>query len=190
MIPIEELLKGKILIIDDEAANVMVLEETLKQRGYTSIKSLTDPREALETYNAFKPDLILLDMNMPHLTGFQVMDQIQQADSRNIPIMILTAQIDQTTRLRALDAGARDFLTKPFDILEVSLRIQNMLEISLLYNQMRNSNSSVNEKYEQAIIDLTATKLKLQNETSRREKLEEQLSGSSMKDEFGLGYEG
>jgi len=181
MITTQQIFNGKILIIDDESANVMVLEETLKQGGHTSIKSITDPRKALETYKNFQPDLVLLDLNMPHLNGFQVMTQIKEADSENnIPIMVLTAQIDQGTRLQALDAGARDFLTKPFDILEVSLRIRNMLEISLLYRQIRDSKRSLEEEHKGAIFDLTATKLKLQNEISRREKLEEQLKGSSM----------
>lgn len=180
MITTQKILNAKVLIIDDEPANVMVLEETLKQKGHTSIKSITDPREALETYKTFEPDLVLLDLNMPHFNGFEVMTQIKEADQKaNIPVMILTAQIDQTTRLRALDAGARDFLTKPFDILEVSLRIQNMLEISLLCSEIRTSNRSLNGKYERAILDLAATKLKLQREIYRREELEEQLKGST-----------
>jgi DNA-binding response OmpR family regulator len=180
MIPIQEILKGKVLIIDDEPANVMVLEETLKQRGYTSLKSITDPREALESYKTMEPDLILLDLNMPHLNGFQVMEQIKEADpKKNTPIMILTAQIDQGTRLRGLDAGARDFLTKPFDILEVSLRIQNMLEISLLYSQSRDFSKTLDEKYESAIVELAATKLKLQAAIDKRKELEEQLQGHS-----------
>jgi len=118
---------------------------------------------------------------MPHLNGLQIMPQLKEADpENNIPIMILTANIDQGTRLQVLDAGARGFLTKPFDILEVSLRIQNMLEISLLSRQIRNSKSSLEEAYEIAILDLTATKSKLQQEIYRREKLEERLNGSSM----------
>ena len=181
MITLQQILKAKILIIDDEPANVMVLEETLKQKGHTSIKCIIDPREALESYKTFHPDLVLLDLNMPHLNGFQIMTQIKEADQEgNTPIMILTAQIDQSTRLRALDAGVRDFLTKPFDILEVSLRIQNMLEISLLCSQIRGFNKSLDRKYERAIVDLAATKLKLQKEISRREELEERLKGSSM----------
>ena len=177
MITTEQIQKGNILIIDDEPANVMVLEETLSQAGFTSIKSITDPRKALETYNSFEPDLMLLDLNMPHLDGFQVMEQIKEADARSkIPIMVLTAQADQATRLRALDAGARDFLTKPFDILEVSLRIQNMLEVSLLYKQFRKSNNSLEKEHEKAIFDLEETKIQLGKEVSRRKELEEQLN--------------
>ncbi|GJL77035.1 MAG: hypothetical protein NPINA01_00240 [Nitrospinaceae bacterium] len=184
MITTEQIMNAKILVVDDEPANIMVLEETLKQKGHTSIQTVSDPRNALEYYQSFQPDLVLLDLNMPHFNGFQVMDQIQKANSKgNVPIMILTAQVDQGTRLRALDAGARDFLTKPFDILEVSLRIQNMLEISLLQSQSQNSNSSLHDKYEKTILELAATKLKLQKEINRREELEEQLRNSAIEHE-------
>jgi DNA-binding response OmpR family regulator len=179
MIPLQEILKGKVLIIDDEPANVMILEETLKQRGFGSIKCVTDSREALESYKSFEPDLVLLDLNMPHFNGFQVIEQLTTVAPKNyVPIMMLTAQIDQGTRLRALDAGARDFLTKPFDILEVSLRIQNMLEVSLIYRQSRETSNTLNEKYEKAVFELAATKLKLQKEINCREELEAKLQSS------------
>jgi putative two-component system response regulator len=176
MITAEQIRTAKILIIDDEPANVMVLEETLKQSGQTSIQSITDPRQALETYKIFQPDLVLLDLNMPHLNGFEVLAQIKEADpENNVPIMILTAQIDQGTRLQALDSGVRDFLTKPFDILEVSLRIRTMLEMRLLYRQAQDAKNSLEESNKMAAFELTATKLKLQSEIKRRKKLEEQL---------------
>jgi CheY-like chemotaxis protein len=181
MITHEQIYKGKILVIDDEPANVMVLEQTLKQGGYTSIKSITDPREALESYKNFKPDLVLLDLNMPHLDGFQVMKQIKEVDPKGtIPIMILTAQMDHGARLRALDAGARDFLTKPFDILEVILRIKNMLEISLLYSQAQEHNTSLDENYLMSQAQVFTIKSKLEEEINRRKELEKQLKGSSM----------
>jgi DNA-binding response OmpR family regulator len=176
MITAEKIRNAKILIIDDEPANIMVLEETLKQSGHTAIKTTTDPREALATFKEYQPDLVLLDLNMPHLNGFQVLELIKQVDpENNVPIMILTAQIDQSTRLQALDSGVREFLTKPFDILEVSLRIRNMLEMRLLFCQIRDSKNSQKESNKMATFELTAVKLKLENETKRREKLEEQL---------------
>jgi len=176
MITTQEIHNAKILIIDDELANVMVLKETLKQSGQTSIQSITDPREALVTFQDYQPDLVLLDLNMPHLNGFQVMAQIEEADPDNhVPFMILTAQINQNTRLQALASGAREFLTKPFDILEVSLRIRTMLEMRLLYCQLQDAKKSLEEPSKMAAFELTAIKLKLQSEPSRRKKLEEQL---------------
>ncbi len=188
MITTQQIHAAKILIIDDEPANVMVLEETLQQSGQTSIKSISDPREALDTYKKFQPDLVLLDLNMPHLNGFEVMAQIEDVDPENkIPIMILTAQIDQSTRLKALDAGAREFLTKPFDILEISLKIRNILEIRLLHRQMQEDKASLEESNKMATFELTALKLKLQSETNRREKLEEQLKSLSTNTESNDG---
>ncbi len=176
MVTTQQILDAKILIVDDEPVNVKVLEETLQYRGHTSLQSVTDSRKAIKAFESYRPDLVLLDLNMPHLTGFQVMEQLKELQANKYtPIMILTAYIDQSTRLRALEAGARDFLTKPFDILEVSMRIKNMLEISLLYNQMQKHNFNLKEKYEQSTLDLAATRLKLENEISQRMKLEEEL---------------
>lgn len=176
MITTQQILDAKILIVDDEPVNVQVLEETLQYRGHSSIQSITDPRKTIEVVKNYQPDLVLLDLNMPHLTGFQVMEQLKALELKKYtPVMILTAYIDQATRLRALEAGARDFLTKPFDILEVSMRIKNMLETSLLYNQMQDHNIDLVGRQEQCTLDLAATKLKLENEMSQRRKLEEEL---------------
>lgn len=176
MIEHEQILNAKILIVDDEPANIMVLEETLKQGGYDFIKSVDDPRQALKEFQSFKPDVVLLDLNMPHLDGFQVMEQIRNEDpDQQTPIMILTAQAGQNSLIRAMDAGARDFLTKPFDILEVSLRIKNMLEVSLLYNRASHFSQTWEEKFKNSAFELAALKLKLQHEMSQRQKLEEEL---------------
>ena len=115
MITHQQILNAKILIVDDEPANVMILEETLKQKGHSSIETITDSREALESFKNFRPDLVLLDLNMPHLNGFQVMEQIKEADSKgNTPIMMLTAQIDQGTRLAGSGFRSTGFSDKTF----------------------------------------------------------------------------
>lgn len=176
MIQHEQILNGKILIIDDEPANVMVLTETLKQGGYVCIKSITDPRQALQEFQNFKPDVVLLDLHMPHLDGYQVMEQIREVDQgQKTPIMVLTAQTGQLPLVRALEGGARDFLTKPFDIIEVSMRIKNMLEVSLLCNRVYLSNHILEQKLENRTLELAAARLKLENEMSQRRKLEEEL---------------
>jgi putative two-component system response regulator len=173
----EQILNSRILIIDDEPMNVMVLEETLNQGGYNSIKSITDPRQALQEFQTYKPDVILLDLNMPHLDGYQVMEQIKKEDPDQLtPIMVLTAQADQSSLINSMDAGARDFLTKPFDVVEVSLRIKNLLEVSLLYNQSYLFNDIWEEKFNTNTFELAALRLKLQHEMSQRQKLEEKLS--------------
>ena len=142
-----DFLNAKILIIDDEQANILLLEDILDNEGYTQFKSLQDSRHALETYKQFRPDLVLLDLNMPHYDGFQVMEQLQEVEKDSYaPILVLTAQADRNTRLRALAKGARDYIAKPFDITEVSQRISNMLEIRLLHNQVRDQNLILEEK--------------------------------------------
>jgi len=126
--------QSKILIVDDEKANIRFLEIILDQAGYTNLYSTTDSREVLQLFCTAEPDLVLLDLSMPHLDGFQVMRQLQEqmaiiesmADNP-VPILVLTADVSVATRHRALAEGARDFLSKPLDEIEVLLRIDNLL---------------------------------------------------------------
>jgi DNA-binding response OmpR family regulator len=127
------ILQGKILIVDDEPNNVALLEQTLQGVGYSSLRSTMDPREVCGIFEEFKPDLILLDLNMPHMDGFQVMQKLKEIDpNSSASILVLTALQESETRWRALQAGAQEFLTKPIDLAEVICRIQIMLEIRKL----------------------------------------------------------
>ncbi|HEX8465239.1 MAG TPA: HD domain-containing phosphohydrolase [Abditibacterium sp.] len=122
--------QGKILIVDDEKANVRLLEIILQQAGYTNVHSTTDARHARALFQGVRPDLVLLDLAMPHLDGFAVMGQLHEDMGDDpIPILVLTADAVATTRHRALKQGAKDFLTKPLDQIEVLLRINNLLEV-------------------------------------------------------------
>jgi len=121
--------QAKILIVDDEKANVRLLEVILQREGYTAVHSSTDARQALPLFLDIKPDLVLLDISMPHLDGFAVMEQLQpQMTDDAVPILILTADATTAARHKALAQGAKDFLTKPLDEIEVLLRINNLLE--------------------------------------------------------------
>jgi len=121
--------KMKTLIIDDDAVNVALLEAMLLDNGYTHIKSITDPRLALEICNTFKPDLILLDWLMPHLDGSAILRSLRASSSEvYLPVVVLTADTTNETKHYALHIGATDFLLKPFDQVEVLLRIRNLLE--------------------------------------------------------------
>ena len=112
-----QLTKAKILIIDDERANIQILDRLLRGVGFQNIMTLTDGNEAANRYQEFQPDLILLDLKMPNCDGFEVMAQLKAVVKNDyLPILILTAQRDQSTRLRALESGAKDFLNKPFEI--------------------------------------------------------------------------
>ena len=135
MINAAEVLDARILIVDDQEFNVALLEQLLGDAGYTRVSSTLDPTEvcALHRRNAY--DLILLDLQMPLMDGFQVMAALRTNDADGyLPVIVLTAQPGH--KLRALEAGAKDFISKPFDLVEVKTRIHNMLEVRLLYRKL------------------------------------------------------
>ncbi len=155
MIKDQDILSSRILIIDDEPANVLLLEKLLHQEGYRFIQSITDPSLASQIYQDFEPDLILLDLNMPKVNGFQVMEILQELEKDSyLPVLILTAQNDKFTRLKALKKGAKDFVNKPFDLAEVCFRIKNILEVRLLHNQIKNQNKILEQKIQERTKEL------------------------------------
>ena len=129
--------KMKIIVIDDEPANVALLEAMLAEGGYTRVQTITDSRVAINTCVAYEPDLVLLDLMMPHIDGFTILDALRAAAAESfLPVIVLTADANESTKLRALRAGATDFLLKPFDQVEVLLRIHNLLETRRLHLQL------------------------------------------------------
>ena len=142
---------ARILIVDDEPANVQLLERMLSEAGYTNYVSTLVPQD-VETLHGDSPfDLILLDLQMPGMDGFEVMTHLGTVETDGyLPVIVLTAQ--PSHKLRALQAGARDFISKPFDLLEVKTRIHNMLEVRLLYKEL----ARYNEVLEQTVRERTA----------------------------------
>jgi putative two-component system response regulator len=130
---------AKILIVDDERVNVVLLERILAQAGYRNVKGVVDPTEALRLYDQFEPDLVLLDLHMPTLDGFAVMKLLEDRIPSDafLPILVLTADVQPEVKQRALAAGAKDFVSKPFDRTEVLLRIQNLLQTRFLHLRLR-----------------------------------------------------
>ncbi len=129
---------ARILIVDDQDFNLRLLESILKQGGYSAYRSLNDSRQAVPVCREFQPDLILLDLMMPHLDGLAVMEQLRpMTQGTYLPILVLTADVATESKRRALAAGAKDFLTKPLDSVEVLLRIKNLLETRSLYQQLQ-----------------------------------------------------
>ena len=133
MISQQQCQNAKILIVDDQMTNILLLESILQNAGYTKVYSTQDSTQVVSLVKELNPDLICLDIRMPQINGFQVMGQLKiiQKDSF-LPILVLTSEEDRETRLRALESGAKDFLHKPFDKIEVLMRIRNLLEASLL----------------------------------------------------------
>ena len=130
-----DILNASILIVDDQEANVQLLEQVLRDSGYQRITSTQDPHTVCALHRDNHYDLILLDLQMPHMDGFQVMESLKEIETDGyVPILVITAQPGH--KLRALASGAKDFIAKPFDLVEVVTRIHNMLEVRLLYKQL------------------------------------------------------
>ena len=132
----KDILSRRILVVDDEDANVLLLRSLLEREGYADTHCLTDPTQALKAYIDLEPDLVLL---MPAIDGFQVLEAFARHDSPEEfrPVLVLTADSTLQARRRALSLGAKDFVSKPFDVIEVALRIGNLLETRILYERLR-----------------------------------------------------
>ncbi len=169
MISSSDILHGKILVVDDQEANILLLERMLRGAGYTSVTSTMDPREVFELHRNNRYDLILLDLEMPGVDGFRVMEQIKEIEPQDLlvdlsmkrqfqmiegleeiepggylPVIVITAQPEH--KLRSLKAGARDFISKPFEIAEVLARVRNMLEVRLLHVEMKRYINALEQK--------------------------------------------
>ena len=146
----------RILAVDDEPANLRLLERLLAVTGYANVRTTTDPREVLGIVEEYDPDLILLDLHMPNLDGFEVMRQLAEvvpADSY-LPILVLTADITPEAQERALQLGAKDFVTKPFRRSEVLLRIQNLLDTRSLHLRLRRNNATLEQRVWERTLEL------------------------------------
>ena len=151
MISNADILHARILIVDDLAVNVRLLEQMLRGAGYTCIDSTMDSREVCELHRKSPYDLILLDLMMPAMDGFAVLAGLKSIEAdRYVPVLVITAQ--PAHKLRALQAGAKDFISKPIDLVEAKARIHNMLEVRLLYRQIEKHNRLL----EQTVLERTA----------------------------------
>jgi CheY-like chemotaxis protein len=144
MLEPREILNASILIVDDLETNVMLLHDVLEHAGYTNVSSTQNPREVEALHREHRYDLILLDLQMPEMDGFQVIEALKKIDGDGyLPVLVITAQPGH--KLRALTAGAKDFISKPFDLVEVQTRIHNMLEVRLLYRKLAEHNQRLEE---------------------------------------------
>ena len=139
MVSASEILDASILVVDDQEVNVLLLEQMLRGAGYTSVASTMDPHEVCELQRKNRYCLILLDLQMPGMDGFQVMEGLKDIEKDDyLPVLVITAQPGH--KLRALQAGAKDFISKPFDLAEVLTRVRNMLEVRLLHLESKKAN--------------------------------------------------
>lgn len=161
----QRLFNSKILIVDDQEFLGNTLKDLLEDEHFTQVRYLKDSRQAVAVYQEFQPDLLILDINMPYMNGFQVMEALKEIEKDSyIPVLILTGETEVEIRTKALKAGARDFLTKPFSGAESLARVTNLLEVRLLHNDIRGQNTLL----EKAV----------QERTSQLKETLEQLSGA------------
>lgn len=164
MVSLADILNAKILVVDDKEANVRLIEGMLRVAGYTCVHSTTDPDEVCELHRKNRYGLILLDLQMPKTDGFQVMEGLKEVETEGyLPVLVITAQPDH--KLRALEAGAKDFVSKPFDFAELRARVHNILEVRLLHLETKT--------YSQALED-TVRQLEISREVIRLKTLAEQ----------------
>ena len=163
MVTDKDIKDSRILIVDDEEANVVLIEKILSLDGYNNFHSTTDSTQAIELYQQHQSQLMLLDLNMPDFDGFDVMQQLAAIESEEYfpAILVLTAQTDRDTRIRALNSGAKDYVHKPFDRVELLSRIRNQLEVKLLQETIQEQNAYLEEKVAERTQELQETRLEV-----------------------------
>ena len=169
--------EAKILIVDDQPANVTLIEKMLDIDGYINVISTTDPTQVESLYMEQNSDLILLDLNMPVMDGYQVLAKIREVDPDYPPIIVLTAQSDRESRIKALDLGARDFLAKPFDRVELMTRIRNMLEVRIMTTAMKNQNKILDGMVKERTKELNHTRLEVIRRLGRAAEYRDDMTG-------------
>ncbi len=179
MISEQKILNARILIIDDNQSNVDLLKEILTTEGFTSLLCLTDSQKAKNMYIAYDPELVLLDINMPYFDGYDLLEQFKNIEkSSYVPVLVLTALRDNKTRIKALKAGAQDFLTKPFDNIETITRIRNLLTVRILHNQVKNQNTILEKKVQERTIKLKETRLEIIHRLGRAAEYKDNETGA------------
>jgi putative two-component system response regulator len=169
---------ARILIVDDESANVEMLQRLLERSGFGKIEATTDPRQAAELYVKYRPDLILLDLNMPVMDGLAVMDQLNEiAEASFLPILMLTGDMTPAARQEALSRGAKDFVSKPFHADEVLLRIRTLLETRFLYFQVQSQNQILEAKVRERTRELEAAQIEIIERLARAAEFRDDNTG-------------
>jgi serine phosphatase RsbU (regulator of sigma subunit) len=172
MVSLADILNARILVVDDQEANVRLLEGMLRIAGYASVESTMDPREVRELHRKNRYSLILLDLQMPGMDGFQVMEGLKEIEEDGyLPVLVITAQ--PAHKLRALEAGAKDFVSKPFDLAELRARVHNILEVRLLHLETKNYSKVLEETVRELEASREVIRLKTLEE---RKKSEQELA--------------
>lgn len=162
ILDLQDIKSANILIIDDQSINLEIIEELLSTEGFKNLTLFSEPELAVKHYLNSPPDIVLLDINMPVMNGFEVMTRFHEAQfNPPPPVLVITAQSDRTVRLKALKSGARDFLNKPFDTQEVLSRLNNLLEMHLAHKENLNYSSNLESIINQRTQELMETQLEM-----------------------------
>lgn len=200
MTTLEFINAARVQVVDDEAANVQLLEQLLRRMGVHNVNATTDPRMMLADFAGFRPDLILLDLHMPHSDGYTILEHLQALIPAGtyLPILVLTADVTPEARQRALSLGAKDFLSKPFDLAEVTLRVTNLLETRNLYLRLQASNDALGSQVQQRTRQLNEAQVEILERMARAAEYRDDDTGEhtqrvgwlSAESAFALGLPG
>ncbi|MBW8313176.1 MAG: response regulator [Rhizobium sp.] len=159
-----DILGASILLVDDQEENIALLAQLLGNAGYTHVDSTRDPREVCALHRRNRYDLILLDLQMPGMDGFQVMEALKTSDADDyLPVLVVTAQPGH--KQHALECGARDFISKPFDLVEARTRIRNVLEVRLLYKKLADYNTLLEQTVQERTAELRESEARFRSLT-------------------------
>jgi putative two-component system response regulator len=164
MKPEEQGLKAlRILAVDDDESNLLLLRRVLERAGYTQVETTTDPTQVPGMFVETRPDLVLLDLHMPGMDGFELMERLGPltGDGSGVPFLVLTADATDETKRRALSVGARDFLTKPLDQIELLLRVRNLLQVQQLQDRLHEQNANLEDQVAERTSDLEHARLEI-----------------------------
>lgn len=178
MLTKDEILKAKILIVDDQEQITILLKRILMREGYKNIETTTDSRKAINMYKYLQPDLVILDLDMPYIDGYKIMDELKLIEINSYsPVIVLTGYKDQESKIKALHKGAKDFLTKPFERTEALMRIYNLLELRLLHNKINNQNIILEKRVRERTKELKESQLGVVNGLSRAVEYRDNMTG-------------
>ena len=165
----ERFAQARILIVDDEEENVEVLRRILETEGYAEIRSTNDPRDVPELALTFEPDLILLDVLMPHMTGYDVLERLREPDVHDPmrPVLVLTSDHSRQAQRDSFESGAKDFVTKPLSPSEVRHRVRNLIETRMLHRALRDQNDALEDRVRERTLELEEARLQILHRLAR-----------------------
>jgi len=178
IVPMETAHTNRIMLVDDEPVNLKLLDKMLRAEGYTNLVPIADPRQVRDAYRAEQTDLILLDINMPHLDGFEVMAQLKELNDPLLPpILVLTAQAGRDFLMRALNEGARDFISKPFDHYELLARVGNLLDAHLALRLKFDQKKVLEQMVRNRTVELNQSRLEIVQRLGRASEYRDNETG-------------